>query len=382
MAWIAGERTVWWKTKISRRTLLGSSLTATAASGAACSQAAVEPRQRRVRGQGGVVTPPPKATVLSAFDLQVPDKAGLAELFERMSRVPATNAEVTLAVGASLFDGRFGLSKQKPRRLSEMPGFPNDVLDPARCGGDLLVQVCATDAQTAREAAEHIKMAAGVSPKWSINGFRDENSNTADGRPSTRDLFGFREGAGNPDPRDTELMDRLVWVQPGGDEPAWAVGGTYQVVRLIRFAPSLWDAESVARQEAVIGRRRSDGAPLGQAGETAAFDYANDQSGQTIALDAHIRRANPRTPGTEEHRILRRGYSYRLDGAERDEGLVFICFQQDLERGFATVQRRLSGQALDKYVLPFGGGYFFVLPGASGRDGDHLGKALLAAADA
>lgn len=46
------------------------------------------------------------------------------------------------------------------------------------------------------------------------------------------------------------------------------------------------------------------------------------------------------------------------------------------------MQRRLSGQALDKYVLPFGGGYFFVLPGASGRDGDHLGKALLDAADA
>jgi deferrochelatase/peroxidase EfeB len=141
--------------------------------------------------------------------------------------------------------------------------------------------------------------------------------------------------------------------------------GTYQVVRLIRFAPTLWDAEPPARQEAVIGRRKTDGSPLGRSGEASTFGYVADQTGQTIALDAHIRRANSRTPATEENRILRRGYSYRRDGGERDEGLIFICFQQDLERGFATVQRRLGGQSLDKYILAFGGGYFFVLPGRS-----------------
>ena len=61
-----------------------------------------------------------------------------------------------------------------------------------------------------------------------------------------------------------------------------------------------------------------------------------------------------------------------------DEGLIFICFQQDLERGFATIQRRLRGEALEKYVLPFGGGYFFVLPTAP--PGGYLGQQLLEAA--
>ncbi|MEV4599901.1 hypothetical protein AB0K15_21190 [Amycolatopsis sp. NPDC049253] len=56
------------------------------------------------------------------------------------------------------------------------------------------------------------------------------------------------------------------------------------------------------------------------------------------------------------------------------------CFQRDLERGFATVQRRLSDQALDKYTLPFGGGYYFVLPGADRSRGDYLGKSLFDAA--
>ncbi|MEV8609537.1 hypothetical protein AB0383_16665 [Amycolatopsis sp. NPDC051373] len=88
---------------------------------------------------------------------------------------------------------------------------------------------------------------------------------------------------------------------------------------------------------------------------------------------------NPRTPGTEPNRILHRGYSYRRADTDRDEGLIFACFQHDLERGFATVQRRLSGQALDKYTLPFGG-YYFVLPGADRSRREYLGKSLFDAA--
>jgi deferrochelatase/peroxidase EfeB len=43
-----------------------------------------------------------------------------------------------------------------------------------------------------------------------------------------------------------------------------------------------------------------------------------------------------------------------------------------VELGFATIQRRLAGEALEKYLLPFGGGYYFVLP-----DGDFAGSAML-----
>nr|VXZ86282.1 Deferrochelatase/peroxidase EfeB precursor [Klebsiella pneumoniae] len=44
-------------------------------------------------------------------------------------------------------------------------------------------------------------------------------------------------------------------------------------------------------------------------------------------------------------------------------GLLFVCYQHDLEKGFLTVQKRLNGEALEEYVKPIGGGYFFVLPG-------------------
>ena len=248
-----------------------------------------------------------------------------------------------------------------------MTAFPNDELDSAQCHGDLLVQVCGTDPGTVRSVLARLEAATrgSVRRRWAIAGFRTENSTTTDGKPRTRDLFGFREGEGNPDPRDDALMNRLVWVQTGQGEPDWAVGGTYQVVRLIRLAMPLWNTETTGEQERVFGRRKRDGAPLGQNSEDATFDYRTDPDGQIIPLDAHIRRANPRTPATEHNRILRRGYSYhRATGADGgvDAGLIFICFQQDLERGFTTVQRRLHGEALSRYILPYGGGYFFVPP--------------------
>jgi deferrochelatase/peroxidase EfeB len=57
-------------------------------------------------------------------------------------------------------------------------------------------------------------------------------------------------------------------------------------------------------------------------------------------------------------------------------GLLFVCFQRNLARGFLAVQQRLNGEPLEEYIKPYGGGFFFALPGIPGPD-DILGGALL-----
>lgn len=88
-------------------------------------------------------------------------------------------------------------------------------------------------------------------------------------------------------------------------------------------------------------------------------DYTKDPDGKVIQLDAHIRLANPRTAETQSNLMLRRGYSYSLgvsNSGQLDMGLLFVCYQSDLEKAFLTVQKRLNGEALEEYIKPIGGG--------------------------
>jgi deferrochelatase/peroxidase EfeB len=174
-------------------------------------------------------------------------------------------------------------------------------------------------------------------------------------------------------------MSQLTWA--GAGEPAWASGGTYLVVRIIRMHVEFWDRVGLNEQQNMIGRVRSTGAPLGGTEEFEDPRYDLDPDGRRIPLTAHIRLANPRTSATADERFVRRGYNYTrgYDAAgQLDQGLVFVAFNQSPTRQFVTVQNRLLTEPMIDYITPVGGGYFFAPPGARGEI-DWVGSGLFAA---
>lgn len=272
---------------------------------------------------------------------------------------------IVVSVGASLFDERYGLADRKPTELVEMPFLSNDRLDPARSHGDVLISIEADHEDTVQHALRQVMRATRryLLLSWTLGGYSRGVGPVESETP--RNLMGFKDGTANLDISDADLMDRHVWVGPDDDEPAWAVGGSYHVVRVIRMLVEFWDRTRLGEQEAIIGRHKVSGAPLGSEDEFGEISFADDPDGVRTPLDAHIRLANPRTPNTEADRLLRRGFSFArgVDAVgQLDQGLAFVSYQRQL-RQFLAVQSRLDGEPLEEYILPVGGGFFFALPG-------------------
>jgi deferrochelatase/peroxidase EfeB len=361
--------------------------------------------------QAGVLLRAPESGIVVAFDSQAADRDELRDAFRELSteaqklmdgvppeqrdpsfpptdsgvfgdELPPSELSVIVGVGASLFDERYGLASRRPRELERMSFIANDRLDPAITHGDVSLTISAGNADATNYALRQLmRRTRGVfTLRWMLEGFNTIQGDFGAGFAPGRNLLGFKDGTANPDAADRDLMDDLVWVGPKRDEPVWAEGGSYQAIRIIRMFVEFWDRTRLSEQEALIGRHKLSGAPLGADEENDAIDYTHDPDGDVIPLDAHIRLANPRTPETEKNRILRRGFSYSRgfdDAGRLDQGLLFSSFQASMRDGFLAVQERLNGEGLEEYILPVGGGFFYVLPGVP-KPGGFLGEGLLA----
>ncbi|HYQ62334.1 iron uptake transporter deferrochelatase/peroxidase subunit [Actinophytocola sp.] len=363
------------------------------------------------RHQAGIVTPAQDRMHFVALDVTTTDRAELVQLLkdwtvaaERMTRgleakpdgavgglpdaAPADTGEaldlaasaltLTIGFGASLFDDRFGAASKLPPALAPLPRFPADDLDPARSGGDICVQACANDPQVAVHAIRNlVRLGFGkVAVRWSQLGF-GRTSSTSKSQVTPRNLFGFKDGTRNLKAEESDLLTEHVWVAKG-DGPDWLADGTYLVARRIRMHIEIWDRTPLSEQEAIVGRAKGTGAPLGQVAEYDEPDlHVRGEGGiPVIAEDAHIRLAS--AENLKGARILRRGYNF-TDGTDGlghlDAGLFFIGFNRDSRKQFVPMQQALSSKdSMMEYVEHTGSGLFAVPPGLSkgGYWGDTL----------
>jgi deferrochelatase/peroxidase EfeB len=297
-----------------------------------------------------------------------PDDTGEAQ------ELPPSNLTLTFGFGPSLFrtaDGvdRFGLDARRPALLADLPHFPADALEEARCGGDLAVQACADDPQVAVHAIRNLaRLAFGTaSVRWSQLGY-GRTSSTSTAQVTPRNLFGFKDGTANVKAEEREALDEHVWVAPGDDPAAsWLAGGSYLVARRIRMMIETWDRAPLREQETIVGRTKGSGAPLSGGDEFTEPDFGATGRGGAPLIDpsAHVALAHPaRHAGA---RMLRRGYNYTdgSDGLGRlDAGLFFLAYVRDPATQYIPMQTMLSrDDPMMEYLRHTGSGIWAVPPG-------------------
>jgi deferrochelatase/peroxidase EfeB len=364
--------------------------------------------------QAGILTPAQDRLHFVSFDVITKDRGELVELMRRWTSaaarmaagldagaigavagapeappddtgeaigLPPSALTMTVGFGASLFrPGRFGLADRRPPALADLPAFRGDALRPEISDGDICVQACAHDPQVAVHAVRNLaRIGFGVvSVRWSQLGFGRTSSTTRE-QQTPRNLMGFKDGTANLKAEDVELLADHLWVRPG-DGPSWMDGGAYLVTRKIRMLVETWDRTSLREQEAIIGRTKGEGAPLGRTAEfdEPDFDLPGADGEPAIPLTAHVRLAHPSE--NDGARLLRRGYNF-VDGSDGlgrlDAGLFFMAYQRDPRRQFVPVQRRLAARDdLNEYIRHISSGLFACPPGVRGP-GDFFGRALL-----
>ncbi len=279
--------------------------------------------------------------------------------------LPPAGLTITIGLGSSLFDDRFGLAGSRPEALKELPLFAFDLLEPALSGGDLCIQACADDPQVAVHAIRNLsRIAFGTARiRWSQLGF-GRTSSTTSAQATPRNLFGFKDGTANIKSEETADVDEFVWA---GDDQGWMAGGSYLVTRKILMTIESWDRVQLQEQEAdhrprqgrrctAVGRRRVHRARLR---EDAHGWRPGDPRGRARAAQPPLE-----APGRGCCAAATTSWTAATTSGSSPPGLFFISFQRDPQQ-FVAVQSKLAKDPMNEYIRHVGSALFAVPPGAA-----------------
>ncbi|NYD68160.1 Dyp-type peroxidase [Agromyces atrinae] len=326
------------------------------------------------RTQAGIARPgtPQMNCLVAVFDLDLADDAVRGALPARLEALGAAILALS-SPGAANPDGSGDLTVTVglgPRVVAAidpalpgalaLPAFAGDDAIPARRnGGDLLLSLSATDGGLLHPVLDELVRALGdVSPRWRQRGFRAVGEGTI-----ARNPLGYHDGIIVPHGRDE--LDENVWIADGP-----AAGGTVCVIRRLLLDTSGFGAEAPERRDAIIGRREGDGAPLSGGGlhDEANLLAKTPDGSFLVPARSHVRAAHPSFTGSAL--MLRRGYAFddgeTTDAAGApiaDSGLLFVCFQRDLDTFVKTQARLDETDDLMSFATPTASASFLILPG-------------------
>jgi dye decolorizing peroxidase len=269
----------------------------------------------------------------------------------RLLGLPPGDLTVTVGVGPRLVRAA-GASLPG---AADLPRFSRERIAPQVRGGDLLIQICASDALLLPVVASALLDQAGdrIRERWRQSARRAANVSVGNGLTAPRNPLGFIDGVVGP--HTTAEQQRDLWLAG----PPAVAGGTLAVLRRMELDLPRFAALSVAEQEAVFGRRRASGVPLsgGTAASGPELGAKTPDGRYLVPADAHVRRAHATVVGVGL--MLRRSYSTDAPAP----GLLFISFQNDLRTFTATLTHMDTSDALLPFTTTTAGATFLILPG-------------------
>ncbi len=222
-----------------------------------------------------------------------------------------------VGIGSSAWD-RLGQQK-RPAQLHEFAEIQGAVHTAVSTPGDLLFHIRAERSDMCFELEKLILNALGdaVTVVDEVQGFRYFDA---------RDLLGFVDGTENPTGASMYQASLI------GDEDEEFAGGSYVVVQKYLHDLTAWDKLSVAEQEAIIGRTKSDNVELDDVNGRKSHKSLN------TVVDAN----------GVEHDILRDNMPFGRPG-QGEFGTYFIGYARDLSVIEQMLRNMFVGDPIGEY---------------------------------